>query len=210
MIDAQQVYCSYKSDGCGWIGERGQHEEHLKQSCEFCLIECEYGCSQKYVRLDTHSHFANNPNCFESMERKLKNTLTDLKSVKKDRDMFEVYKNKFEAYKNKFEVLRKDNSRKNKCLMLLLIILTPIMLGYMYTYWSANTPKASQISTEISQFVVLKSDENFFSPWQLNIQNYWLLEQFATLVNFNGTRIDLTFGAKVASSIKHFKASVII
>ena len=57
VIDAQRVYCFHQPDGCEWVGERGDHSQHL-MSCDWHMGDCKYGCGHSCLGKDMEKHYA--------------------------------------------------------------------------------------------------------------------------------------------------------
>lgn len=58
-IRSLQVRCSYKAEGCEWVGELGELKDHLdaqKGRCRFCKLVCPKGCGQTIHRSDLDHH----------------------------------------------------------------------------------------------------------------------------------------------------------
>ncbi len=62
---ALKVRCSYQKDGCEWIGELGQLDEHLNndplpekqlEGCGFVEFDCLYNCGDKLQRRHNKNH----------------------------------------------------------------------------------------------------------------------------------------------------------
>lgn len=206
IINAQQVYCTHKSEGCGWVGDRGDHENHLNSSCDLHSIECKYKCGYECLGKDMEKHFAENYQVhaqiqndrIETLEKKLRTSNLDIRS-KQDRIK-----------------TREVQLKKYKLFLYAVMIITPVILGGYYMYiqppniQTPEEPHVQHISTGISQFVVLKSSDQNCS-WQLNIDNYLHFTIFSTLVQkINLTMINLVFGTKTKARIDGMKASIIV
>ena len=61
-LNAQEVFCSRKNDGCEWKGKLKEYEQHLNESpsqldgCQFVGVECKHGCGGWYQRRYIATH----------------------------------------------------------------------------------------------------------------------------------------------------------
>ena len=64
-LNAQEVFCSRKNDGCEWKGKLKEYEQHLNESpspdnqlngCQFVEVECKHGCGGWFQRRYIATH----------------------------------------------------------------------------------------------------------------------------------------------------------
>ena len=64
-LNAQEVFCSRKNDGCEWKGKLKEYEQHLNESpapdnqldgCPFVEVECKHECGEWYQRRYIATH----------------------------------------------------------------------------------------------------------------------------------------------------------
>ena len=64
-LNAQEVFCSRKNDGCEWKGKLKEYEQHLNESpapdnqldgCQFVEVECKHECGGRFQRRYIATH----------------------------------------------------------------------------------------------------------------------------------------------------------
>ena len=64
-LNAQEIFCSRKNDGCEWKGKLKEYEQHLNESpapdnqldgCQFVEVECKHECGEWYQRRYIATH----------------------------------------------------------------------------------------------------------------------------------------------------------
>lgn len=58
-ISNMKVYCSFRDQGCEWIGTRKELEGHVKSACSFSSLPClfqKFGCSERLANADLEMH----------------------------------------------------------------------------------------------------------------------------------------------------------
>ena len=63
QINNLKVYCSFREQGCKWIGTRKELKEHVKSVCNFSSFPClfqKFGCSEHLSSTDLETHLKSN------------------------------------------------------------------------------------------------------------------------------------------------------
>lgn len=227
IIDAQQVYCVHKSDGCEWVGERGKHGEHL-QSCDLDLVDCKFGCGHRCLSRDMEKHLEENVNIHQQLHIKSLNA-----DVQSQRDTIETQTEQIEILEGRlrgaavdvqlrilhiatlkasvqrqtanFEKLNRNKTR----LIYALVVLCPVLLGCMYIQLSPHPARQADvvISAGISEVVVLAGEN---PSWKINIPNYWFFNMLSASVKVVSQTIEIAYSAKIPVTVNAFAASIIV
>jgi hypothetical protein len=193
IIDAEEVYCPHKSEGCKWVGEIGNHKEHLNKSCDWHMTDCEIGCGHKCLGKDMEKHMAEEYHRHNQIQSDhIKRLKTEIQTQIADKHSLNVKSN---AVMFSF----------------LLLVAVPVLLGCAY-YWLPNqqVSKTAEfpISAPISQVIWMKD----IIVWRIDTQDYSNFKMFSAFVQkVNLASLYIKFQAEIVFIDNgSFKASVIV
>ena len=97
-----KVRCSKKKNGCEWVGELRRLEEHVKEDCEWALVQCRYQCGGRIPRHQLAVHEVD-----ECLHRPV-----DIKLESFVRKMEECHKREMAAVRKQMEQQKKEYEAK--------------------------------------------------------------------------------------------------
>jgi len=64
-VNSLYIFCTNRQTGCEWKGELNELDSHLKQTCEFQVIDCPNQCGEQIQRRDLPNHTKETCKCRE-------------------------------------------------------------------------------------------------------------------------------------------------
>ena len=233
-IDAQRVYCFHQPDGCEWVGERGDHQQHLNKSYDWHMIDCKFGCGHRCLGKDMEKHYAEKYRIHthrqevrnKRLEAELRSSAAEVQSLTAEVQSLtaEVQSLTTEVQSSAesldFEVRSNTlltNSLRAKVKMLqrvihVLLIAISVLLGVVYICTpnqptEVPIPAVKPISAAMTQAVWIRSE----NEWQIDIPDNSHFKRFSANITRLESKFNISFSAEPNFiNDKGFKASVIV